>query len=554
MKIICLPVIGVFLALLNGCTNFAGTDGEGNSSETIAHGVIMDSSGIPVANVPVQLLPDTYNPVAGDSIPAGWHAYTDAFGNYRITSATTVGTYTLEAGSAAMKALIRNIHITDKNSNVAIDTAKLQKTGTIIVKIAEIPPLEGDYVYLPGTSTFTTIAATDRTAGHAVLSDVPAGIFTAIIYSAADGLTATNIISQTMTIYPGDTITSAYAAWSYERKVVLNTSASGADIQENVHNFPVLIRLNSTTFDFAQTKTAGEDIRFAKPDGSALAYEIERWDPAAGLAEMWVRIDTILGNNTAQYFTMYWGNSAAQDFSNSTAVFNTASGFEGVWHLQNSTGIISDATPNRNDGTRNGDLSQSAGYIGYGQYFGGSGYSETANLKNADTSGFTVCAWIRHGVLKQRQTIISKSSGGLPSPSYGWLIALDETGTLQAFTASDTGVWGDAHTLVLNSKTAIADTSTWHHIAVTINRTENKNCRLFIDGADVTLPTGDDITTVGSVVNTFPVRIGSDNGNGDTKWKGLLDECSVSLRARSSDWIRLSYMNQREDNELIEFK
>jgi len=555
MKTVYLSITLAFLAIFHGCTDIAGTGGEGNGSETIARGVIVDSMGVPAADVPVQLLPVDYNPAAGDSVPATLRAHTDSRGEYRLSSAITPGTYALEAGSAALKALVRNIEVTAAETNVAVDTATLHKTGTIIIKLTDLPPQTGDYVYLPGTSTFTEISASDSTTGQTILHDVPAGLFTDVIYSSSDGSSTTDLMPDTLRIIPGDTVTSAYAAWARKRKVVLNTTASGADIGENVHNFPVLIRLKGTTFEFTQAQNGGEDIRFAKPDGTALAYEIERWDATSEQAEIWVRVDTVFGNNSEQYLTMYWGNPAAHDLSNSAAVFDTSQGFEGVWHLQSSTATISDATGNGHNGTRNGDQSRAAGYIGYGQLFDGSGdYSEMADMANPDTSGFTVSAWIRHGVSKQRQTIISKSRGGLPSPSYGWLVVLDENGALQAFTASDTGVWGDPHTFDLTSNTVITDTSGWHHIAVIIDRSGNSNCHLFLDGADVTIPTGGDITTVGSVANDFPMLIGSDNGGGDTKWKGLIDECTVSRRVRSTGWIRLSYMNQREDNALVEFR
>jgi hypothetical protein len=557
MKIIHISIVLLTSAILLRCAIVEVPGGEGNGSETIARGVVVDSTGAPAAGVPVQLLPADYDPVAKDTLPAEWHALTDAKGNYRLGH-IAAGTYALEAGfaSAGMKARVKDIEITAGNIEVAVDTGRMQKTGTVIVGLAGMMPHGGDYVYLPGTSAFTMIDAPDSVAGQAVLSDVPTGTFTNLIYVSVGDSQNTDLITDTMSVHPGDTVASAYAAWKYAKQLFLNTTVSGADIPGNVNNFPLLVRLSDATFDFSQAQSGGEDIRFAKPNGSPLAHEIERWDATERRAEIWVKVDTVYGNSSSQRINMYWGasTSSAAPTSNGAAVFDTTSGFQGVWHLGDNGGTVLDATKNRYNGTRKGNQSRVAGAVGYGQYFDGSGdYTEIANIGNPDTAGFTVCAWIKLAVAKERLAIISKSKGGLPSSSYGWLVTLDQTGALQAFAASDTGNWGDAHTFVLTSKTVITDTSAWHHVAVVINRTGNKNCRLFIDAADVTIPTGGDITTVSSVVNALPMRIGSEE-DGDNQWKGSIDDCSVSFRIRSPDWVRLCYMNQRVDDKLIVFK
>jgi hypothetical protein len=544
----------VFLCCVN--TEIAAPGGEGNGSETIACGIILDSAGIPAANVAVQLLPAIYNPVAHDTNSTIWHTISNSKGEYHL-SRIAAGTYKLEAGSAStgVKALINNVEISGKNTEMTIDTGSLQKTGTVIIRLAGINVCSGDYVYVPGTNTYKVISATDSTSGRVTLNDMPSGVFTEFIYVAAANSKKTDLLDDTLLVQPGDTMEAAYASWKYSGQIVLNTTVSGANILGSVYNFPVLVRLDTTTFTFAQSKNNGEDIRFTKSDGSPLEYEIERWDMQNNQAEIWVKIDTVYGNNNVQFIRMYWGNPLAVAQSNSMMVFDTCTGFQGIWHLGESAGNVLDASINKIDGTRNGNQRQCPGYIGYGQYFDGSGdFAEIMNVENPDISGFTACAWVKHAVSKERQTIIAKSRGSLPSSSYGWLVALDQTGALQAFAASDTGVWGDSKTMVLTSKTVITDTISWHHIAVVIDRSGSKNCHLFIDGVDVTIPTGGDISTVGSIVNSFPMRIGSDMTGVDTQWKGSLDECSFALTVRSTDWVKLSYMNQRKDDKLIIFK
>jgi hypothetical protein len=63
------------------------------------------------------------------------------------------------------------------------------------------------------------------------------------------------------------------------------------------------------------------------------------------------------------------------------------------------------------------------GAVGYGQDFDGFGdYSDMGNVLDPGTSGFSVSAWIKRSDTDNIQTIIAKSNGGTPSPTYGWLV------------------------------------------------------------------------------------------------------------------------------------
>ncbi|MBD3322312.1 MAG: DUF2341 domain-containing protein, partial [Chitinivibrionales bacterium] len=125
-----------------------------------------------------------------------------------------------------------------------------------------------------------------------------------------------------------------YENWAYSKTLYLNTTSSGANVSQDINNFPVLIRLNASNFNFLQAKGNGDDIRFSKSDNqTAISYEIERWDSANQVAEIWVKIDTVFGNSNIQNFEMYWGNASASSQSNGAAVFSSSYDYEGVWHL-----------------------------------------------------------------------------------------------------------------------------------------------------------------------------------------------------------------------------
>src|SRR6185295_4428683 len=104
--------------------------------------------------------------------------------------------------------------------------------------------------------------------------------------------------------------------FKYSKAVKLNTTAAGAGVTGNVSSFPVPVMLNAMSFDFSQAKDHGEDVRFAKSDGTLLPYAIESWDKAGQAAVLWVKVD-VLGNNDAQSFQMHWGSPDATDASDS---------------------------------------------------------------------------------------------------------------------------------------------------------------------------------------------------------------------------------------------
>jgi hypothetical protein len=546
-----LTAFAAAMLVLSSCSPEPISGGGGTEGGNTVAGVFIFDDGSASAKVKVLLIPSDYNPGMDHQNNPVVASVTASDGSYSFNHASQ-GSYSIEAADTASgkRSLITEVDVSGADIRIPVDT--LRRPGAIKVFLPANADAARGYVYVPGTTMYARLADATR---YIVVKAAPAKLISEICYATTSDPTPV-VLENDFQVVSGDTAVVGTAKWNYTRRLYLNTTAAGAGVSQNVEEFPVVIRLTKNNFDFTQAKSDGSDIRFARSDTIRLPYEIERWDPVAGLAEVWVKVDTIFGNDSMQYIAMRWGAStgSATSLSNGAAVFDTAAGFEGVWHLGDSAETILDATGNGYYGTRNGNQARVAGTIGSGQYYDGLGdYTDMGNVCNPDTSGFTVCAWIKQAVAKKRQTIVSKSRGGLPSSSYGWLITLDETGALQAFAASDTGVWGDPQTFVLTSKTVITDTVSWHHVAVVYNRSGNNNCRLFIDGADVTIPTGGDITKVRSIVNSAPLSLGPET-NGATQWKGALDECSVSFRIRSPDWVRLSYMNQRKDNKLVLFK
>jgi hypothetical protein len=137
-----------------------------------------------------------------------------------------------------------------------------------------------------------------------------------------------------------------FSAWAHSADFRLNTG--GVDLAADVADFPVLIRLDSSNFPFEQVKSDGSDVRFAGPGDEPLALEIERWDAARRRAEVWVRVPLLRARTDTASIRMYWGNPQATQGSDGRAVFDTAAGYAGVWHLQGDR--IADAAGANPDG------------------------------------------------------------------------------------------------------------------------------------------------------------------------------------------------------------
>src|SRR5690606_7967921 len=95
------------------------------------------------------------------------------------------------------------------------------------------------------------------------------------------------------------------STWDESRDITLNTSATGAAVSDTIVNFPVLIRLGEAEASIIAAADNGNSIRFSKTDNvTQLPYEIESWSPTS--AAIWVKVDTILGNNATQKIRMHW--------------------------------------------------------------------------------------------------------------------------------------------------------------------------------------------------------------------------------------------------------
>lgn len=117
--------------------------------------------------------------------------------------------------------------------------------------------------------------------------------------------------------------------WNYQKDIVISIPGN-LQITGELTDFPVIVKLDNSNFNFSEAIINGQDIRFAK-NGIIIPNEIESWDSETGKAFIWVKIPKIISGLQNQIVTMYWGNAAATISSRSPLVWDK--NFKAVYHM-----------------------------------------------------------------------------------------------------------------------------------------------------------------------------------------------------------------------------
>ena len=449
------------------------------------------------------------------------------------------------------------------NFDYAVDTAQY----VVGLPIAANAPSWSDSGRAP--TGFSVTPALPAGLSLNATTGVISGTATAIAAATNHTVTATNA-TDTLTKVIRITVVSAgtenYAgtAWPNKQVVYLNTQGSGAAVSGGVANFPVLIRLDSSNFNtgFTQAQASGADIRFTKANNTTrLSHQIERWDAAAKKAEVWVRLDTIRGN-AIDSVRMHWGNATAPNLSSGPTVFDTVTGFQAVWHMNAASGAESDATPNgfgasatNGPGTGAGAIGPARTFNGTSQFFVAPG-TASGKLNFSQADSYTLSSWINPASIvtttNNGHKIIDKGDNQYVLATYG----PDETSRYWEITIRGNNAWNQCQadgsfpgsTAILASSSVNA----WNYLvgtyaggAVGAAATQ----RLFYNGVLVNeCPITNDSPDGRNENHNVHIGVQSGtapSGNFTRYWNGLLDEVRLASRARSADWVKLEYANQR---------
>ncbi|MBN1577440.1 MAG: DUF2341 domain-containing protein [Chitinispirillaceae bacterium] len=519
------------------------TDGGGTrGGNPVVTGTIIGIDGAEARNVRVSLIEADYDPVADASLPLSSTDTTDSHGSFSI-KAPDSGLYNIEAvgildGARSLRFNVRAI----RDSVLVVPADTLHSPGTIRMPVPEGGDSTGGYVYVPGTHITTPIS---DPADTVTLDSVPAGVLP-VLYNAGIGSAFRRVIRYDISVSADSATIIGNPQWSRCRSIGLNTTASGAGVTGDVYGFPALIRLDGAALDFAQALPDGSDLMFTGSGDTPLPCEIERWDAAAKRADVWVGVDTIRGNDSVQSITMYWGNPAPPPPENG-AVFDTACGFQGVWHLGDAADdTVGDATVNHYHGISPDSARPpvAQGIIGNCRNFDGTGdyitmpNTASGRLDFPQNGSYTLSAWVTADTLIDLpQTVASKGM-------YEYFIWLNGA-TWQFSEYQDASGWN-----MTPQKAAVGQ---W----VLLTGVRDGSAQyLYVNGvpADTILHRSSDEPR--NAASDFIIGRAHDASDRESAcfFAGGIDEVRVCSVVHGSDWIKLCYMNQRTDDRLVVFR
>jgi biopolymer transport protein ExbB len=332
--------------------------------------------------------------------------------------------------------------------------------------------------------------------------------------------------------------------WAFIMQIFIDTSSSGADVREDVTDFPLLVRLNAQNFPFGEARRDGADIRFVDTLGNNLNYEIERWDDKNAVAEVWVLVPRIAGNSRSNVILMFWGNTLATPTSSGTSVFADNSL---VFHMSEdpSTTQIQDDSGQGNTGFvqnqaqpgMNGD-----GIAGNGLTLDGTNSFLSTSLRLTAPQPVAISLWLKtHGSTSGGVAgFANKQSGN--NVDYDRAIEMDSQGRL-SFSILHDGVLSTVSSLESYSD------DQWHFIVAQLS---SSGQYLFVDGEAV----ADDPATTNADTYLGFWRFGEAPATEDSAgdfFSGSLDEARITLAPLSDAWIKLAYATQRPDATAVRY-
>jgi hypothetical protein len=523
--------IGTFFHCSLSPTRTAG------GSDTEVSGKVIALSGGPAQDARIALVPQEYVPGIS-SLSTVRFDTTNKDGAYRFSEVSS-GTYNIEA-----RGLSDGTRMLAKG--VAPGTTADENTGTLrlpgFLKVPLTNPAgEGTAgISVEGTMIYRELSDEDRQRGYVILDSLPAAMLSAINLVTAQEVF---VLADSAAVSENDTgLVDGFGSWEYRTTILLNTTSSGAGISENVSGFPLLVRLDSSTFDFSQARSDGADIRFAGEDGLLLPFEIDTWNPDAGVAAVWVLLDTVYGGRNDQGIRMYWGCSQAVNMSNGVSVFPPSDGYIGAWHL-------GDSDNSRRASATGGNHATPIDYDGDERVGGVVGFADSINDGCAiDLGAFnvddtvTIETWVSIGNAVNWGPIIHKSSD---TAIYPWNI----------FSLQLDSVPGDKRVifdLSVDSADYGARTTTtfapdqWFHVAGVRSGTW---VGVYVNG--VLEDTSEAPQSYSQ--NAQQVFVGLKKFFPAPDFSFRIDELRISRKAFSESWLKLSYETQKPGGTSVQF-
>ena len=323
--------------------------------------------------------------------------------------------------------------------------------------------------------------------------------------------------------------------WQYRRKINFDTTAAAANVPENLTAFPLLLRLHSGNFNFANAKEDGTDIRFVGPDDrSLLKYHIERFDSIDEIALIWVHLPKLSGQTNTDFIRMYYGNPDAAGGQDVHGTYDGA--FAVIYHLDEIERPPQDSSQHKNDAAFFQGGQGMPGVIGNGFAFNGAGDRITvAPAPSLDfSSGMSFSAWVKIAQPQADAYLFSREAAD------GRNIVVGIDGTKLYVRVQDKGL------KVETERSADLSPESWHHVAVSM--AVDQKIEVWADGIQLTwskLP--------GPLPKLETDIVLGDGAEGGHAFIGDMDEIQISGVARPGALFRAVYASQGLEASLVSY-
>lgn len=313
--------------------------------------------------------------------------------------------------------------------------------------------------------------------------------------------------------------------WAFRKEISFDLSPAGADISGAPADVPILIRLSLANFQyFADAKSDGSDFVFiAADDKTPLKFHIERFDPQAQIAFVWVRLPHLTGGAKTDKIFLYYGNKKATSGADPAGTYDTSQAL--VYHFSAPAGAPQDATGYKTEPMKSTAELSPASLIGGGVKFAGAqviSIAASGAVHLAAGKGFTVSAWVRFDGAQTDAYVAELADQGKE-------LVLGLAGT-QAYARYSSG--RSAPTTV--QQTGQLTAGEWHHLALRIGE---GHLALLVDGVEAAQANAEAQQIGGTLT------IGGAAAGGHF-YSGELDELEVANVARSADWLKAAARSQ----------
>ena len=332
----------------------------------------------------------------------------------------------------------------------------------------------------------------------------------------------------------------AYAHGAFTKRIAFTTS--GYDGDAALANFPVLVKLPGAIQGFDYADFGGTtNLVFKDSAGNAIPHEVDTWD-TSGTSLVWVCIPSVTKTTT---FTMHYCRS--DNTANTPAAVWTAANYVGVWHMDETSGTVADATghgltatplPAENASVSVRYTGTDAAPVGCARQTGSSTkcYLSIPSYNSYNVgSTFTMSGWVRldEAVGGQSPRLFSRKDSY--SAKNGWEIEMQKASDA-AFAVRGANKDGDGGKGKFNPSLK----GRWTHVAFVF---DGQLLKVYQNGTELV---GNGSITLASD-NNLPLSIGSDSDGSEASVRGAFDECRLLDAVASKDWIAAEYATVASD-------